>query len=151
MPIEELLRYTNPVESGTMRFAKEDVTIAEVTIPKGGMVMAMLSSANRDETAFAHADKLDIMRTDNRHVSFGFGLHYCLGASLARLEGRVALLALLQRFPDMRLAVDRQAIEWRTSSGLRGVKALPVELAPRSPDPSPRPGRPFELDTLTAG
>ena len=127
--IEELLRYTNPVESGTMRFAKEDVTIAEVTIPKGGMVMAMLSSANRDETAFADADKLDIMRTDNRHVSFGFGLHYCLGASLARLEGRVALMALLQRFPDMHLAVDRQAIEWRTSSGLRGVKALPVHLA----------------------
>ena len=126
--VEELLRYTNPVESGTMRFATEPVTIADVTIPKGGMVMAMLSSANRDETAFRDADRLDIMRSDNRHLGLGFGLHYCLGASLARLEGRVALNALLRRFPNLRLAVDRDDIAWRMSSGLRGLRQLPVVL-----------------------
>ena len=79
--VDELLRYTNPVEFGTMRFAKEDVTIANVTIAKGEMVMALGASANHDETAFVGADKLDVTRTDNRHLALGFGLHYCLGAS----------------------------------------------------------------------
>lgn len=127
--VEELLRFTNPVEAGTMRFATESVTIADITIPKGGMVMAMLSSANRDETAFRDADRLDITRTENRHLALGFGLHYCLGASLARLEGRVALLEILKRFPALRLAVPRDEIAWRVSSGLRGVKRLPLLLA----------------------
>ncbi len=128
--VEELLRFTNPVEYGTMRFALEPVTVADVTIPKGGMVMALISSANRDETAFAKADTLDIRRTDNRHLALGFGLHYCLGASLARMEVRVALNGLLRRFPHMRLAVDRDALVWRMSSGLRGLKALPIVLKP---------------------
>lgn len=126
--VDELLRFTNPVEYGTMRFALEPVSVAGVLIPKGGMVLALLSSANRDETIFANAETLDIRRTDNRHLSLGFGLHYCLGASLARLEVRVALNSLLQRFPDLRLAVDRRDLRWRTSSGLRGLKALPVHL-----------------------
>jgi cytochrome P450 len=127
--VEELLRYTNPVEYGTMRFATADVVIAGVTIRKGDMVMALHSSANRDETAFVDAGKLDVTRTDNRHLALGFGLHYCLGASLARLETRVALNALLARFPDLRLAVPRDTICWRQSSGLRGVVALPVVLS----------------------
>lgn len=129
--VEELLRYTSPVEYGTMRFAKEDVTIADVTIRKGEMVMALGASANRDETAFADADRLDVTRTDNRHLALGLGLHYCLGASLGRLETRIALNALLQRFPDLRLAVPREAIRWRQSSGLRGVVALPIDLVAR--------------------
>ena len=135
--VDEILRYTNPVESGTMRFALEEVTIAGVTIPKGGMVMAMLSSANRDETVFKDADTFDIGRRDNRHLALGFGLHYCLGASLARMEGRVALNALLQRFPDLGLAVDRDALDWRMSSGLRGLKSLPLRLGERRQSPEP--------------
>jgi cytochrome P450 PksS len=131
--VEELLRYTNPVEYGTMRFATDEVTLAGVTIRKGDMVMALHSSANRDETAFSNAGELDITRTDNRHLALGFGLHYCLGATLARIETRVALNALLRRFPDLRLAVPRSAINWRQSSGLQGTVALPIILGNRAP------------------
>ena len=126
--VEELLRYTNPVEYGTMRFATEPVTIAGVTIDTGDLVMALIASANRDETAFAAADALDVTRTENRHLALGFGLHYCLGAALGRLETKIALGVLLRRFPDLRLAVPRESIRWRQSSGLRGVVALPVAL-----------------------
>ena len=126
--VDELLRYTSPVEYGTMRFATEDVTVAGVAIAKGEMVMALGSSANRDETVFPNADKLDIMRTDNRHLALGVGLHYCLGASLGRLETRIALNKLLARFPELRLAQPRETIRWRQSSGLRGVVTLPLAL-----------------------
>ncbi len=128
--IEELLRYTNPVEYGTARFATEAVSLGGVTIPKGDLVMALIASANHDETAFAAADTLDVTRTDNRHLALGFGLHYCLGAALGRLETKVALASLLRRFPDLRLAVSRDTIRWRQSSGLRGVVMLPVSLGP---------------------
>ncbi len=128
--VSEMLRFTSPVEYGTMRFATEDVVIADVVINKGDMVMALLSSANRDETTFADADVFDVTRTDNRHLGLGFGLHYCLGAVLARLETRTALNALLRRFPDLGLAVPRTQIEWRRSSGLQGVERLPVALGP---------------------
>lgn len=133
--VEELLRYTNPVEYGTMRFATEDVTIADVAIRRGDMVLALQASANRDETAFGDPDRFDITRNDKRHLALGFGLHYCLGASLARLETRVALNALLQRFPGMRLAVPRDAIRWRHAAGLRGVQRLPVDLRPGTAQP----------------
>ena len=126
--VDELLRYTNPVEYGTMRFAKEDVTIADVTIARGEMVMALGASANRDDTAFPGADTLDVTRRDNRHLALGFGLHYCLGAALGRLETRVALNGLLARFPNIRLAIPREAVRWRQSSGLRGIVSLPLDL-----------------------
>ena len=128
--VEELLRYTSPVEYGTMRFAKEDVTIADVTVRTGEMVMALHASANRDDTAFPEADRLDVTRATGRHLSFGAGLHYCLGAALGRLETRVALEQLLGRFPDMRLAVRHDQLRWRQSSGLRGLVALPLQLSP---------------------
>ena len=128
--VEELLRYTNPVEYGTMRFATEAVTIAGTRIGKGDMVMALGASANRDPDAFADADTLDVTRADNRHLALGFGLHYCLGASLGRLEARIALGAMVQRFPELRLAAPRDTIKWRQSSGLRGVVTLPVDLGP---------------------
>ena len=125
--VEELLRYTNPVEYGTMRFPTEDVTIAGVAIAKGDTVLALHASANRDEAAFADADKLDVTRDGGRHLAFGVGLHYCLGAALGRIETRVALDALLHRFPDMRLAIPRETVRWRQSSGAarRGVVAAP--------------------------
>ena len=130
--VEEMLRYTNPVEYGTMRFATRDVSIAGTLIAKGDMVLALGASANRDEAAFPAADTFDVTRADNRHLALGFGLHYCLGASLGRLEARVALDALVRRFPDLRLAVPRETLRWRQSSGLRGLVALPVDLGTAS-------------------
>ncbi len=126
--VEELLRFTSPVEYGTMRFAREDVEIAGTTVRTGEMVLALHASANRDETAFPDADRLDIARGGGRHLSFGAGLHYCLGAALGRMETRIALAALLARFADIRLAVPRGALRWRQSSGLRGLAALPLHL-----------------------
>src|SRR5262249_29770028 len=127
--IEEFLRFTNPVEHGVVRFAADDLEVAGVAIPKGNMVMAMLSSANRDETVFTNPDRLDITRDPNRHLAFGLGMHYCLGAPLARMEGAVAFNALLARFPDLQLAIDPKAVRWRPSiAGFRGLMELPVHL-----------------------
>ena len=133
--VEELLRYTSPVEYGTMRFAKEPVTIAGVTIGTGEMVMALHASANRDEAAFPNADQLDVTRATGRHLAFGAGLHYCIGAALGRLEAKLALGALLDRFHDIRLAVPREQLRWRQSSGLRGLVALPLDLRTQRQSP----------------
>jgi cytochrome P450 PksS len=124
--IEELLRYTSPVETATERFAREDVTIAGVTIPRGEMVFAVLASANRDERYFPNPDKLDITREPNKHLSFGLGTHFCLGAALARMEAQIAIGTLLRRACGLRLAVAAEALRWRPGLVLRGLKALPV-------------------------
>ena len=127
--IEEFLRYTNPVEHGVVRFASEDLPVLGVTIPKGTTVMAMLSSANRDEAMFKDPDRLDITRDPNRHLAFGVGMHYCLGAPLARMEGAIALNTLLARFPNLKLAIPPQDVRWRPSvAGFRGLMELPVAL-----------------------
>lgn len=128
--IEELLRYGNPVLLPAPRFAREDMEIQGHKIPKGSMMSVLIASANRDEAAFENADQLDIARNPNRHVAFGYGIHYCLGAPLARLEGRIAISKLVQRFPEMRLAIPREKLIWRKSSALRGMKALPLHLSP---------------------
>jgi cytochrome P450 len=128
--VEEFLRYTNPVEHGVVRFATEDLPVLGVTIPKGSTVMAMLSSANRDETVFKDPEKLDVTRDPNRHLAFGVGMHYCLGAPLARMEGAIAINALLARFPNMQLAIAPQAVRWRPSiANFRGLMELPVRTA----------------------
>ncbi len=127
--VEELLRYTNPVTQPALRFAREDMEFGGHVLPRGSIVVPFLASANRDETAFPNADTLDIARSPNRHVAFGMGVHYCLGAPLARLEGRLAFKALVQRFPQMKLAVPREQLRWRGSIGLRGLKALPLHLS----------------------
>ncbi len=124
--VEELLRFTNPVEAVAMRYTREAVTVSGVDLPPRATVMALISSANRDPEAFADPDRLDLGRRDNRHLALGAGAHYCLGASLARLEGRVAFEVLLKRFPKLRLAVPRDAVAWRDPGALRGVKTLPV-------------------------
>ena len=124
--VEELLRYTSPVEMATERYAREDLTIAGVTIPRGSVVFAVIASANRDEQHFVNPDALDIAREPNRHLSFGLGPHYCLGAPLARLEGRVAINTLARRMPDLRLAVPQSALQWRSGLVLRGLKSLPL-------------------------
>jgi cytochrome P450 len=130
--VEELLRYTSPVESATERYAREDVTIAGVTIPRGEMVSAVLASANRDERQFPNPDALDITREPNKHLSFGLGTHFCLGASLARLEGQIAINALLRRASDLQLAAAPKALCWRGGLLLRGLEALPVAWVARS-------------------
>jgi cytochrome P450 PksS len=128
--VEELLRFTNPIMHGVTRFVREDVEIGGVAIAKNSYVIAMLSSANRDETIFNEANKLLLARDPNRHVAFGSGIHYCLGAPLARLEGAIALVSLTQRFPNLKLAIDRDKVQWRSSGTLvRGLTALPVRLA----------------------
>jgi cytochrome P450 PksS len=126
--IEELLRFCNPVEHGNIRIALEDVELAGHHIPKGGIVLLLLSSANRDESVFADPDRLDITRDPNRHLAFGFGIHYCLGAPLARLEGRIALQQLVNQFPRMRLAVAPDQLRWRTAIATRGLERLPMHL-----------------------
>jgi cytochrome P450 len=112
----------------TERYAQVDVSVAGVTIPRGEMVIAVLASANRDERQFPDPNKLDLTREPNRHLSFGLGAHFCLGASLARLEGQIAINTLLRRAPDLRLAVASAALRWRPGLVLRGLEALPVEF-----------------------
>jgi cytochrome P450 len=126
--VEELLRYTNPVQFGASRIALEDLELGGVTIKKGNVVIALLSSANRDETIFAAPEMLNISRSPNRHLGFGLGIHFCFGAPLARMEGRIAFNKLLARFPNMRLAIPREDIRWRASPVFRGLTSLPVYL-----------------------
>jgi cytochrome P450 PksS len=127
--VEELLRYASPVEVSTERFAKEDITVGGVTIPRGQLVFAAIASANRDERQFKNPDTLDLGREPNRHLSFGMGIHYCLGAPLARLEGQIALRTLVNRFPNLRLATPAQSLKWRTGVLMRGPQRLPVSLS----------------------
>jgi len=124
--IEELLRYTNPLETATPRYALEDITIAGLTIPRGALVLAVIASANRDERQFDRSGLLDITRENNRHLAFGQGTHFCLGAPLARLEGQIAINTLLRRLPCLKLAVPVESLRWRATPVLRGLEALPV-------------------------
>lgn len=124
--VEELLRYDSPLETATERYAREDMAIAGQTIPRGALVFAVLASANRGDRQFERPDELDITRQDNRHLSFGQGVHYCLGAPLARLEGQIAIGALLQRMPSLKFGAAPERLRWRRGVVLRGLEALPV-------------------------
>src|SRR5437899_10471675 len=124
--VEELLRYDGPVQR-TARIPSEDVTIGGRTIARGEMVMPFIGAADRDPVQFPEPDRLDIGRADNRHIAFGWGIHFCLGAPLARIEGQIAINTLLRRLPKLALATDRP--EYRQSLTLRGLKALPVSFA----------------------
>jgi cytochrome P450 len=123
--VEELLRYDSPVQR-TGRITKAEVEIGGRRLPGGSLVVAALGAANRDPAQFADPDRLDVTRRDVRHISFGYGIHFCLGAPLARVEGQLALGTLLRRAP--RLALAEPTLEWRESSVLRGLKRLPVTL-----------------------
>jgi cytochrome P450 len=123
--VEELLRYDGPVQR-TARIPNADVTIAGQTIGKGEMVMPFIGAADRDPAQFPDPDRLDITRTDNRHIAFGLGIHFCLGAPLARVEGQIAINTLVQRLPKLALATERP--EYRQSLTLRGLQALPVSF-----------------------
>ncbi|MBV7333063.1 cytochrome P450 [Chloroflexi bacterium TSY] len=125
--IEEFLRYDGPVERATARFAAEDVELGGHRIGRGDEVIVVLSSANRDTAHFDHADTLDITRKQNRHLGFGMGIHYCVGAPLARMEGQIAINTLLRRLPNLRLAVPAEELEWGTVPIIRGLARMPVE------------------------
>jgi cytochrome P450 len=126
--VEELLRYDGPVPHSTFRYAAEPVEIGDVTIPAGAQVIISLAAADRDGRHFADSEVLDIDRDDVRHVAFGHGIHFCLGAALARMEGALALESLLGRFPELRLAVSPEELHWGHGDGLvlRGLSELPV-------------------------
>jgi cytochrome P450 len=126
--VEELLRYDGPVDLATFRHTTEAVEIAGTTIPEGEVVLVALTSANRDLARYPAADQLDLRRDDGSHLAFGFGLHHCLGAPLARLEGGIAFRTLLNRFPDLALAGDPEELTWRASTLIRGLTRLPVRL-----------------------
>ena len=123
--IEELLRYDGPVQR-TARIPSADVVIDGHTIAKGEMVMPFIGAADRDPAQFAEPDRLDIARADNRHIAFGWGIHFCLGAPLARVEGQIAINTLLKRLP--RLTLDTDKPYFRQSLTLRGLQALPVRF-----------------------
>jgi cytochrome P450 len=123
--VEELLRYDGPTQA-MVRVARDAVEIDGRTIGPGQRVFTMINAANRDPAQFADPDRLDLGRQNNRHIAFGYGIHFCIGAPLARLEGQIAVPALLRRFPEMRLAGDPP---WLESLVFRGMTSLPVALA----------------------
>ena len=127
--VEEFLRYDGPVNPGIIRFPTEDVEIGGVTIPRGATVLIATAIADRDPEHFADPDRLDVTRTENAHLAFGHGLHYCLGAPLARLEGEIAIGTVLRRLPNLALAVPYAELEWQVGS-LRGPRRLPVTFTP---------------------
>lgn len=124
--VEEMLRYAGPVETSTMRFALEDMTMHGKEIKRGDLVVVSLLSAAHDESRFPNADQFDIGRKPNKHLAFGYGIHFCLGAPLARLEGAIAFEVLLRRLPNFRLAVPREALEFHSSLLLHAIRKLPV-------------------------
>ncbi|MFF7750019.1 cytochrome P450 [Streptomyces sp. NPDC007971] len=122
--VEEFARYEGPMLLAMRRFPVEDVTIAGVTVPAGETVWVSLAAADRDPARFPDPDRLDLSRDASGHLALGHGIHYCLGAPLARAETEIALAALLERFPE--LALGAGELRWRSSSRARGLVALPV-------------------------
>src|SRR5439155_15385104 len=123
--VEELLRYESPSQH-TARMAPCDLELGGRKIRKRQAVIAVMGAANRDPERFPDPDRLDLTRTDNRHVAFGWGIHFCLGAPLARVEGQIAIDTLVRRLPKLELVTDEP--EYRQSLTLRGLKTLPVKF-----------------------
>ena len=126
--IEESLRFNGPVEFSTSRWAGEDFEFQGKQLKKGDLVVVSLNSANHDEAQFEHPELFNIEREKSPHLAFGKGIHMCLGAPLARLEGEIAIASLLKRFPQMRLAAGSDRLNWRPGMIVRGVKELPMLL-----------------------
>ncbi|MEU4200057.1 cytochrome P450 [Streptomyces sp. NPDC045470] len=124
--VEEMLRYDGPVENSTWRFATEPVEIGGKVIPAGDVVIVGLAAAGRDAERFEAPDTFDITRETRGHVAFGHGIHFCLGAPLARMEGRIAIRTLLERCPGLALDADNDALTWRPGMTIRGPQQLPV-------------------------
>ena len=126
LAVEELLRFVSPVQFTKPRFVRRDVELGGARLKAGDRIMAMLAAANMDPVANPHPEKLDLARKPNRHLSFGTGIHFCLGHQLARIEARCALEALFKRYPRLGLAVPPDAVRWRPRPGLRAIERLPV-------------------------
>ena len=130
--IEEFLRIGSPIHIATLRFTTEAVAVDDVEIPAGEFVMISLLAANADEARFDDPHQLDVTRPAGGHLAFGHGIHYCLGAPLARLEGEIAIGRLLARFPSLRLAVEPADLRRRTSTLVHGLRELPVIASTRA-------------------
>jgi cytochrome P450 len=124
--LEEMLRYAGPVEMSLNRWVRADTELGGEPLRRGEQILALLASANHDETQFPDAETFDIGREPNRHLAFGTGIHACLGATLARLEGQIAFATLLARMPGLALAIPRDEVQWRDGTFLRGLVRLPV-------------------------
>jgi cytochrome P450 PksS len=133
LAVEEFLRFVSPVQFSKPRFVRRDVKLDGVRVKKGDRIMAMLAAANMDPQAHEHPEHLDLQRRSNRHISFGTGIHFCLGHQLARIEGMCALQALFTRWPNLQLAVEPSQIRWRMRPGLRAIENLPVVARPEWP------------------
>ncbi len=125
--VEEILRYDAPVERAITRFVTKDLEFGGQQFKRGDLVIVVLGSANRDEAQFKSPDTLDIHRQQNPHIAFGKGVHYCLGAPLARLEGEIALRVLFDRIPDLTLDIDPDDLEWRDVPIFHSLVRLPVK------------------------
>jgi cytochrome P450 len=136
--IEEILRTDGAVQLATPMRATEPLEVAGVRIPTGEIVVAAIMAANHDPWRIDQPERLDITRAENPHMAFGHGIHYCLGAPLARLEARIALPALLNRFPHLALAVPPEQIRWRDNFRLHGLSGLPLTLHHRAGGEPPR-------------
>ncbi len=134
--VEELLRYSAPVPHATFRMTTEPLPIGSTDVPDRQQIVVCLAAANRDPEVYPDPDTLDIGRAPRPHLAFGHGIHFCLGAPLARLEARIAFSTLLRRFPRLRLTGERSDLSWSRGDGLvlRGLDALPVILGPQSRD-----------------
>jgi cytochrome P450 len=130
--VEEAIRYDAPVPHSTFRYTTEQIRIGDVVIPAFAQIIVSLAAANRDPARYRNPESFDIHRSDGGHLALGHGIHFCLGAPLARMQARIALTALHTRFPAMRLAVNPSALRWGHGDGLvlRGLSELPVELGP---------------------
>lgn len=129
--VEELARYAGPISLGVARFTRCEVQLGGQQIPAGQMVMFALAAASRDPGRYDHPDELDVTRRQRPHLAFGHGIHYCLGAPLARMEAVIALGSLLRRLPDLALAIPDEQLTWRAAS-TRGIAELPVSFAASS-------------------
>ena len=130
--VDELMRFDGAIGMASFRFTVADVPLGDVVIPAGEIVVLSLGSANRDGSRFADPDRLDLNRRPRGELGFGHGIHYCIGAPLARLTLEVALSGLLTRYPALRLAVDPGQVRWKSSTLVRGPVALPVLLGPEA-------------------
>ena len=128
--VEELMRYDGPVEFGTWRFTTEPISVGGVRIPAGEPVLAVLAAADRDPERFPEPDVLDLGRAATGHLALGHGIHFCIGAPLARLEGRIGFERLLARYPEVALASPAESLRWHSGLIMRGLYELPVRLAP---------------------
>ncbi len=128
--IEEMLRLFGPAELAGLRFTKEPVEVGGVSIPAGEVIQILWASANRDDAQFPDAERFDVGRGNNAHLSFGHGIHYCLGAALARVEAEVAFGTLLRRFPHLSLSVPEEEVVWKRGfpRGINRLERLPVTL-----------------------